>query len=67
LILLSALAARPLSTANVSAAGIFRIVDEFHPTLLVDEADIFLSGYGSPAVVSRRRHARRHWRSIRRV
>jgi hypothetical protein len=44
LILLSALVARPLSTANITAAGIFRIVDAVHPTLLVDEADSFLSG-----------------------
>jgi Protein of unknown function (DUF3631) len=44
LILLSTVAARPLSTANITAAAIFRVADAVHPTLLVDEADSFLAG-----------------------
>lgn len=39
---LSALFPRSLFTSNISPAGIFRIVQEFKPTLLVDEADTFL-------------------------
>ena len=33
---------RPLSTANASAAAIFRVVELQRPTLLIDEADTFL-------------------------
>jgi hypothetical protein len=42
LTLLSALAARPLATANMTAATIFRVIDAARPTLLIDEADSFL-------------------------
>jgi Protein of unknown function (DUF3631) len=34
--------ARPLPTANVTAAAIFRVIAAHRPTLLVDEADTFL-------------------------
>ncbi len=40
--ILSGLVPRPLFTSNISPAGIFRIVQEFRPTLLVDEADTFV-------------------------
>jgi Protein of unknown function (DUF3631) len=33
---------RPLSTANVTPAALFRVVEGYRPTLLVDEADSFL-------------------------
>ena len=33
---------RPLPTANVSAAALFRVVEAYRPTLLIDEADTFL-------------------------
>jgi hypothetical protein len=33
---------RPLSTASVTASAIFRTVEAYRPTLLVDEADTFL-------------------------
>jgi hypothetical protein len=33
---------RPLSTANLTAAAAFRVVEAYRPTLLVDEADTFL-------------------------
>ena len=36
------LARNPLAASNISPAGLFRIVDERSPTLLVDEADTFL-------------------------
>jgi putative DNA primase/helicase len=41
LILLNALVPRPLATANITAAALFRTVEKFHPTLLIDEADSF--------------------------
>jgi putative DNA primase/helicase len=39
---LGALAPRPLPASNVTAAALFRAVEKFGPTLLVDEADTFL-------------------------
>ena len=35
-------ACRPLVTANVTAAAIFRTIEAAGPTLLIDEADTFL-------------------------
>jgi putative DNA primase/helicase len=40
---LHCLVSRPLSTANATAAVIFRIVEMSSPTLLIDEADTFLN------------------------
>jgi putative DNA primase/helicase len=34
---------RPLPTANVSPPAIFRVVEAHRPTLLIDEADTFVS------------------------
>ena len=42
LILAAELTPRPLRTANVTAAVVFRAIDKFHPTLVIDEADTFL-------------------------
>jgi hypothetical protein len=39
---LSRLVPRPLPTANVTPAALFRVVEGYQPTLLVDEADTFL-------------------------
>lgn len=39
---LSQLVLRPLPAANVSASAIFRVVEGFRPTLMIDEADTFL-------------------------
>lgn len=39
---LSRLVRRPLATTNVTAAALFRTVEKFEPTVLVDEADTFL-------------------------
>lgn len=33
---------RPLPVANITAAAAFRAIDEWHPTLLVDEYDTFI-------------------------
>lgn len=35
---------RPLNTSGITAAGIFRIIESLHPTLLIDEADCYLNG-----------------------
>jgi putative DNA primase/helicase len=43
LTLLGALVPKPLPAANVTASTLFRAVEQFHPTLLVDEADTFLT------------------------
>jgi putative DNA primase/helicase len=42
LTLLLALTRRALLASNISTAGVFRTVDKYRPTLLVDEADTFL-------------------------
>jgi hypothetical protein len=39
---LGRLVPRPLPTANVTPAALFRVVEGYQPTLLVDEADTFL-------------------------
>lgn len=43
---LSRLVMRPLPTANATASAIFRVVEMQQPTLLIDEADTFLSENG---------------------
>jgi len=40
--LTAALAKRPLAAANITAAALYRTVEQFAPTLIVDEADTFL-------------------------
>jgi Protein of unknown function (DUF3631)/Bifunctional DNA primase/polymerase, N-terminal/Primase C terminal 1 (PriCT-1) len=40
--LLGALVRRPLQTTNVTTAVVFRAIEAYQPTLLVDEADTFL-------------------------
>lgn len=40
--LLSAVVPRPLPASNVTAATVFRVVQQRQPTLLIDEADTFL-------------------------
>ena len=44
LTLLRALVAKPLATANVTAAVLFRAIEAVKPTLLIDEADTFIGG-----------------------
>jgi len=43
LMLLGALVRKPLPTANITASPLFRAVEQFSPTVLVDEADTFIS------------------------
>ena len=40
---ISRLVLRPLPTGSVTAAALFRVVEGYRPTLLVDEADTFLA------------------------
>jgi putative DNA primase/helicase len=40
--LTAALATRPLTAANITLAALYRTVEQFAPTLIVDEADTFL-------------------------
>ena len=44
LMLLHALAPRPLTLSNITASALFRTVEKYKPTLLIDEADTFLTG-----------------------
>ena len=43
LILLQFLVPRPLPTSNVTSAALYRAVEFFHPCLLIDEGDSFLT------------------------
>jgi putative DNA primase/helicase len=40
--ILTSIVPRPMPTANTTPAAIFRSIEHFHPTLLIDEADTFL-------------------------
>jgi hypothetical protein len=42
LMMLGALVRKPLPTANITASSLFRAVEQFSPTLLIDEADTFV-------------------------
>ncbi len=42
LTLIGAVVARPLSASNLSPAAVYRAVDRFNPTLIVDEVDTFI-------------------------
>jgi len=42
--LLGALVPRPLPASNITYAALFRAVEKWSPTLLIDEADTFLKG-----------------------
>lgn len=42
LTILGTLVPRPLPASNISAAGVFRTIDKYRPTLLLDEAETFL-------------------------
>ena len=44
LALLRRLVSRPLAASNITPAAVFRAVDRWRPTLLIDEADTFIEG-----------------------
>ncbi len=58
---------RPLHAANVTPAAVFRSIDRFSPTLLVDEADTFLSEKEDLRGVLNAGHSRRNAQLIRTV
>lgn len=41
---LSAHCNRSLIASNISSAAVFRVIEKYHPTLLIDEADTYLNG-----------------------
>jgi len=41
--LIAKLVKRPLPSSNISGPSIFRVIEEYSPTLLIDEADAFLN------------------------
>lgn len=44
LLVLAQLVNRPLLSVNITMAALFRIIDKYAPTVLIDEADTFLAG-----------------------
>ena len=44
LTVMSRLVYRPLASAGITPAVLFRLTEAYHPTLLIDEADAFLTG-----------------------
>ncbi|MDQ3197044.1 MAG: DUF3631 domain-containing protein [Pseudomonadota bacterium] len=40
--LLRKIVRRPLAASNITSAAVYRVVDSYHPSLLIDEADTFL-------------------------
>src|SRR5262249_26591607 len=40
--LVAHLASRSLAASNISSAALFRAIEEYHPTLILDEAETFL-------------------------
>lgn len=56
---LTALVARPLPASNITAAALFRAIEKWHPTLLIDEADTFLRASDELRGVINSGHTRR--------
>ncbi|MBK0399507.1 DUF3631 domain-containing protein [Limibaculum sp. M0105] len=54
-------------TANITAAALFRIIEQWEPTLLIDEADRFLRNNEEANGILNAGHTRRHARVIRTV
>jgi putative DNA primase/helicase len=48
--LIMSLVRRPLPAANISSAAVFRSIDSWKPTLLIDEADTFLNSNGNEEI-----------------
>ena len=44
---LAAMAYKPFTASNITAAALFRAIDTCRPTLFIDEADTFLAGNGT--------------------
>jgi hypothetical protein len=39
-----AISSRALFSSSISPAAVFRVIEKYHPTLVIDEADTFISG-----------------------
>lgn len=48
--LIMSLVRRPLPAANISSAAVFRSIESWSPTLLIDEADTFLNSIGNEEI-----------------
>ena len=48
--LIMCLVPRPLPAANISSAAVFRSIESWKPTLLIDEADTFLNSGGNEEI-----------------
>lgn len=59
LTLLDLLVRRPFYTSNITTAAIFRTIDAYKCTLLIDEADTHLSGHAETTGILNSGHARR--------
>ncbi len=57
--LLQELTPNPLAASNISASAVFRAVEEWRPTLIVDEADTFLAKHGELRGILNSGHSRR--------
>ena len=67
LTLLGALVPRPLPSSNVTAAVLFRAIDKWSPTLIIDEADTFLADNDELRGILNSGHNRRNAYVIRAV
>lgn len=65
--LLHHLVPRPLSTASITPAALFRTVEKYQPTLLIDEADTFLPENNELRGTLNAGHLRNNCRIIRTV
>lgn len=63
--LLAGLACRALPVSNITAAALYRSIDRFRPTLLIDEADTFLNDDPEMRGVINAGHTRHTARVIR--
>ena len=59
LCILGALVPRPLLASSITPAGVFRTVDQYHPTLLIDEADTYLGEHDELRGILNSGHLRR--------
>lgn len=64
---LGSLVRRPLSASNITAAALFRAVERFEPTLLIDEADTFLRNSDDLRGILNSGHRRRSASIVRNV
>ncbi len=63
--LVGALACRALPVSNITAAALYRAIDRFHPTLLLDEGDTFINDNPELRGVINAGHTRHTARVIR--